>query len=302
MGLTQALLAFRRGRYFRVFYLVVLSLMVSSMLVFFCFGLILIPLMMIALPWWLKDRKVRVLAVNGIVVMVLASIFFAAILSQNLTSRVREPLEVSALGVSLTNGTVTPESGSPGATYSFTVDLKVGSGGVPASFPVYLNLSRSSALSFAAESFPMAPYDPANTNLSGGVRYVHNRTVDDGVYFYWFSVGAQNATGMSWLATGAELGPVVAGYGSFFAFSLGFSVQYMILPIIFYYMFVFLMWFTRRSRAARGQRVETAGESGFMCTNCGSDVPADANRCPKCGAEFEASGPAPKGEGADAKR
>jgi predicted ATP-dependent serine protease len=51
-----------------------------------------------------------------------------------------------------------------------------------------------------------------------------------------------------------------------------------------------LFWWTTRARMERqrlGMTVPTETDTGFMCTNCGADVPADASKCPKCGAVFE---------------
>jgi ribosomal protein L40E len=28
-------------------------------------------------------------------------------------------------------------------------------------------------------------------------------------------------------------------------------------------------------------------EEGFVCSECGADVPADAKKCPKCGEKFD---------------
>ena len=88
------------------------------------------------------------------------------------------------------------------------------------------------------------------------------------------------------------VGPITASYGTFYGFSLYYGVFALILPISLYFILLMLFWWTTRARLERqrlGMTTEAESDTGFMCTNCGADVPASASKCPKCGAVFEES-------------
>lgn len=309
MKFPEAILAFRRSRYFRVFYLVILSLLVASLIPLLgplgCLVFGIIPITMFVLPYWLKDRRPRVLAMNGLVIFVLASLIFAAIDTQAIASS--DPVPVSTPGsgslVSLTNATVAPGRGPPNAAYNFTAHLTDRSGRNATAFAVYVNLTKVEGLSAVSAPIAMRPVDPTDVDLRNGKSYYANVSVEDRVYFFWFSVTFVNATSTVWLQTPLQTGPVVTSVWTFFGLSLYIAFQIMLLPILFYFVLVFLFWFPRRRRTPRTATAvaREKGETGFMCTHCGSDVPEDAERCPKCGSVFEPQTAEEEGEEPDAK-
>lgn len=320
MNLLEAIVAFRKSRYFRVFYLVIVALMVAAFLPYLpllgpavCLGIFAIPLLMFALPWWLGDRKLKVLAVNGVIILVLSALFLAALDAQSAVSSTPRPVGSGGVPVSLTNGTVSPPRGPPTDFYNFTAKLTDRSGRPPGTFIVYLNLTKLVGLDTASESYVMAGVDGSDVNTSDGKWYYANRSLDDHIYFFWFSVNYVNGTRDTWVQTAYEIGPIVTGFGSFFGISLYVGFLNLLIPVSFYYIIILLYWYTRRARRERQRlgltaaRTEAVTDTGFMCTNCGADVPETADRCAKCGAVFEEEEPKKgepskaAGEGPDAK-
>jgi hypothetical protein len=312
--LLQGIVWFRKSFFFRIFYVSILSLMVAAITLYGfylgCLSILFAGIVMLALPYWLKERNMRTLALNGVVVFLIATLIFGALFAQTLSGN--DPVPVASEfsgGAILSNATVTPGRGPPGASYNFTANLTV-PGGVDASmYAVFLNLT---TIDGTESPVSMAAVDPLDTDLSDGKRYYAYLSVGDRIYLFWFAVRIENGSAFSWFESPWQIGPITAGYGTFFGFSLYYGALALILPVSFYFIVLMLYWWTQRAKAERrrlGMAVETAStDSGFMCTNCGADVPAEAKNCPKCGAAFEevppsapAGGTAGVGEGPDAK-
>lgn len=297
MNLFEAIIAFRKSRYFRWFYLVILSLMVAALLPYLpylgplvCLGIFLIPVLMFAMPWWLGDRKMKVLAVNGVVILFLSAFILAALDAQSAVSTTPSVLGTPAGPVSLSNGTVSPPRGPPTAFYTFNVTLKDTSNRSPSSFAVYLNLTWLVGIDAIGESYPMTGAVVGDNVTLDGKSYTVNRALDDHIYYFWFSMQTPNGT---WIESTYTLGPMVTGYGSFFGISLYVGFLNMLIPVSFFYILLLLYWYTQRAKLERKRlglpaaRTQAVTDTGFMCTNCGADVPEDAEKCPKCGAVFE---------------
>ena len=313
MNFLEAIVAFRKSVFFRIFYVSILSLMVAALTLYGfalgCLSILLSSIVMFALPYWLKERKTRTFALNGLVIFVVATLIFGALFAQTLSANDPIPVAASGFNASLTNATVTPGRGSPGATYNFTAILTVPGAVNVSRYAVWVNLTTVDGLETPIQ---LQPVQGSDTNLSNGKAYFATVPVEEHIYLFWFSVAVDSGTSTSWFVTRWQIGPITAGYGTFFGFSLYYGAISLILPISFFFIILMLYWWTQRARAERkrlGMAVETEStDSGFMCTNCGADVPADAKNCPKCGAVFEeppaaspAAEPAEAGEGADEK-
>jgi len=315
VGLREVFIEFRKGPSFRVFYVVVLSLLVFLLTTWgSCLTLVLVPVLMFLLPYWLKERRVRAYAVNGVVVLVIAGLLFAGLLAQDLASTDPGLVGGSGDGITLTDGKVTPTRGPPTATYTFSVNLTVAAGGSPGDYELYVNLTVVRATEFIdQDSVRMVPVDPGDLDLSDGRIYYAPFSVPDEIDLFWFSV-VKNVGGQDvWVMTEGQVGPIVAGFGTFFSFALLYGMLTLMIPVIsLYYLILMLYWYTQRAKVMRqqqsGEPAAAEKDTGFMCTNCGADVPESAEKCPKCGAEFEEEEPAATkeappeaGEGPDAK-
>jgi ribosomal protein L40E len=69
---------------------------------------------------------------------------------------------------------------------------------------------------------------------------------------------------------------------------------------LLFYLLLVLTWWMDRSKAKmaefdRARKQEKKGDDGqkvvdkFVCSECGADVPSEANQCPRCGEKFESA-------------
>lgn len=91
--------------------------------------------------------------------------------------------------------------------------------------------------------------------------------------------------------SGRVYGPITTSGAGAFIFSFIQNFVFMIFPLFTFGIVAMLFWYTRRARDVRAAREKPSGRQAqpgdFTCSNCGTDVPAEAARCPKCGALFE---------------
>ena len=312
---------FRKSVWFRVFYLAILALIVVGLYQgsagtspTVCLSLLLIPVSVFVLPYWLGERRLRHLLLNALPVF-LAATLIIGVLQTDSTFNVG-PVQLDTgpwtnppAQVSLWNGTVEPQQAPPGTNFTFHVRLlKTGvANGTPVS--VYLNLTTLGAFTAVPWSVPMTVDSAANN--SNGTWYVATQTLGSDLYgFYFFA----NQTNGNWTATAGLLQPITASWASVYAFWISWTgLRGILFPAIFYLLIVFMYWYTVRTRKLRQRMMERratgkaedtekkpAGEEGdtaaegkagkvaaFTCTNCGADVTEDDEKCPKCGAVFE---------------
>ena len=337
--LGKLFLRFRRSRYFRPFYLVILALVVTGLFAFTggsqvtaCLGILLIPTAVLILPYWLGERSLKNFSVNALPVFAIALVLIAALqtnamLSQGppmLTSG-QDPTTSNANLPHLTiwNGTVDPYQGGSGQVYTFHVRLKAvnASGGVipgPAGLTISANLSAYDAfLGSNTTTLPML-VDGNQTDTSNGTWYVAHKSLPAGVYgfYFWANDSAGNTT-----YSGFVLEPLNSPVESYYSFWAMYTLLDLVFPVSFYFIIVFMYWYTVRMRKMRARMAErargepldlkkgtsrggggegkeatpakdaTLGKSkkvaAFTCTNCGADVTEDDEKCPKCGAVFE---------------
>src|SRR2546428_2996507 len=128
------------------------------------------------------------------------------------------------------------------------------------------------------------------------------------IYGYGFPVWDRDK---NWTLTSLDFGPLTAPGANFYGLFVYFTAFSMILPFTFYYVILFMWWYTVRARATRTRMLgaepqipketpkpkvdvatptkseKASKATAFTCTNCGADVDESAEKCPKCGAVFE---------------
>ncbi len=312
---------FRGTPWFRVTYLILLALIVAQLYTLTqspvaCIAILLMPVSAFVVPYWLGERKMRRFAENAapifaIAILVAAATFTQSLLSQPDALELRSfPTFQSTPTMMLSNGTVSPYHAPPNTNFTFRVKLITSVNGAPGDYRVYLNLTVVRGLNaFDRTPFAMA-YDAANStsnNTLNGTWFAKRMTLGDSIYGYGFSV---RDSGTNWTVSGADFGPLTASgwtYYGFFTYATAFS---MTLPVIFYFLILFMWWYTIRAREARKRIVGKLPEASkdearekpkaetefgskaskaaaFTCTNCGADVRESDAKCPKCGAVFE---------------
>ena len=166
----------------------------------------------------------------------------------------------------------------------FVANLTVPGTPNPGNYAVYVNLTTVDGVT---SQLNMTPVNAADTNLSDGKAYNYTVPVGDRIYLFWFLVTVRNGTSFAWFESPWQVGPITAGYGTFYGFALYYGTFALILPMSLYFILLMLFWWTSRARMERqrlGMATPAETDTGFMCTNCGADVPAAAAKCPKCAA------------------
>lgn len=311
----EKFLVFRKTVWFRVLYLVLLGLIVAQLFPFTlassvaCLTLFLMPITVFVIPYWLGERKARRFAVNGVPVFVLAILVVglletSALMSQPTAEELRSfPDFASSPTMALSNGTVTPFRAEPNQDFTFRVQLTATVNGTSDDFAVFLNLTVIDGFGRSEPSFDMTAEDPGG-NPRNGSWYVANMPLGGSIYGYGFSVTDRDG---NWTFAGPVLGPITASSAAFFGFFVYVTALFMLIPFSFYYVILFMWWYTVRMRQTR-QRMVESGErpipigrskperdrgkaakaaTAFTCTNCGADVSETDAKCPKCGAVFE---------------
>ncbi len=343
-GLGKLMLQFRKSRYFRPFYLAVLGIIVTGLYQFtagsqvtFCLGILLIPTAALVIPYWLGERSLKNLAVNALPIFVIALLLVAAfqtdaVINQGpplLTSGSDPAAANTALPhFSLWNGTVEPYRGAPDQTFTFTVRLKVvnATGGVvtaPANLTITANVSQYDAtLGGSLYVLPMQKDLARGGDTPNGTWYIATKALPASVYGFWFWVN--DTTPANSTVSSFVLEPLNAPWDTYYGFWAIYTLFNLIFPVSFYFIIVFMYWYTVRMRKmrermmekARGEKLDfekdeakdkekdgkegkaeaaatgTAAEktkkaAAFTCTNCGADVSEEDAKCPKCGAVFE---------------
>lgn len=308
----EKFLAFRKTPWFRVLYLVLLGLIVAQLFPFTlassvaCLTLFLMPITVFVIPYWLGERKARRFAVNAVPVFVLAILVVglletSALLGQTTAEELHSfPGFGSSPTMALSNGTVAPFQAPPNQDFAFRVRLTTTVNGTASDFSVHVNLTVIDGLARSEPSFRMTA-ENVSANTRNGSWFATSLPLGGSIYGYGFSVTDLDG---NWTFAGPVLGPITASSAAFFGFFVYVTSLFMLIPFSFYYVIMFMWWYTVRMRRSR-QRMMESGElaipktpakskrgkatkaSAFTCTNCGADVSETDKKCPKCGAVFE---------------
>ena len=306
---------FRTTFYFRLLILLLVSVLAVLLLQspIFCLSIVLIPAMVLLIPLWFGEKSVKNHAVNGVLVLLLGTLLYAAILTPNFVSlpQQAQAYDLDPAGqparASLSEGMVTPFQGSSETNFTFTVKVKSTDANA-SEFKVRLQVASGDGLTVVRTFYDMNS-DPARPgDFATGQYFIYNTTLPPLVHGFNFEVfpNATAAPSAILVGTPGSAGPFNVGFGPHFLFFLYGGFFNFAFLIFGFFLILLLYWWTRRAREIRGgqekktdaggRRAEGGGE--FTCTNCGADVSEDARSCPKCGAVFESEA---EGEAARAK-
>jgi len=278
---------FMKSEWFWIVYLLLTAFLAGLLAVYVvCYSTFIIPLVMFIIPYWLKEKRIRRLLLNGVIVFILAALFAGAILTA-LYSAYSPSSELSGESgtVSLSHGIVEPfdYGGNPGTVYRFTVVYKntviVGSSDVGVVLEIWEYTETTSR-----------KYDMVgNTagNVTAGWVFTLNMTVPEGMWWHAFNETTKGSS----VTTAFAFGPRNAPWTRFFSTFVPYYLLSLVLPVSLYYIIVGMYWWMEKAKMMRPppakRPIEKQRAAEFDCTNCGADVPADASRCPRCGAVFE---------------
>jgi hypothetical protein len=335
-GILKLIQTFRKTKWFHILVLVVLGLVATGLWALTaagpigeCLGVLLIPVSVFVIPYWLGERRLKTFAMNIVPVFIIAILLIAALQTQSILSQ-GDPGLSSGLPpntanadlppLSLWNGTVAPFSApAPNQTYLYHVRLKMVGNVNRSTVSVHLNLTKVNGLSEIFNAYPMQR-DPGRLNdTANGTWYETWHTLPPGIYGFYFYA---NDTRTNVTYSSGVLGPIIQPWPDWYGFILLFSAVNLIFPVSFYFVILFMYWYTLRNRKMRqrliessraekldiDKRAEAQAKSGerkesaeppaptreksrkvaaFTCTNCGADVTEADEKCPKCGAVFE---------------
>jgi ribosomal protein L40E len=251
-----------------------------------CLLPILVALLAYYIPTYfgLKDRKR--LAVFGLVLFLVIGLSLGGALYS--TVKNYEVQEVSSDDNLLLQGTVSPSHVEPGDMLQFSVVLTSGN----STSHVYLILFNNWADADDDLNYSMV----RGQNVSLGTVYTYNTTgLDEGIYYFQFGV----LNGTAWSETDQSFGPVNADLNKVLSNSLVSGTVYSFYSMaVLFYILILLTWWMDRSKKkifemeqkraqAKDKKVKDAKDEKFVCSDCGAEVPGEANKCPSCGASFE---------------
>jgi len=249
-----------------------------------CFLPMIVALLAYGIPTYfgLKDRKK--LAIFGLVLFLLIGLSIGGALYASVANFEGDP--VSSDDNTLVQGMVTPVHGLPGDTYNFTVTLTTGSN----SSVVRLILENNWGDSSGNRNLNMTRAS-ANNSL-GAAYYLELDDLDEGIYYYQYVF----ENGTNDVSTALTFGPVNADMNKVLSNSLlsGVLVAFVNMAMLFYILILMTWWMDRsRKKVFEMEQKRTKGkekkavDEKFVCSDCGADVPVDANKCPACGASFD---------------
>lgn len=314
MGFQEKFEAFKESKWVVPTYIILVILATIAVAYLSgCLAMILIPVVMFAIPYYLGEKRIKYLVLVGVIVIAADSLAFGA-LDANFISSYKAPEQKSEDKATLTNGFIDPSVGGEDTLFNFTVTFtaenvtNVSDSGVV----VYLNTSDIQEFKPAEqEYYPMVEIDTNDLVAADGKDYYFTRTFPRGIHFFHFAVRIANPPGgggATWNDTlvydslsGKDLrttGPINADILYIFQTTVLNALVYLVFTSILFMIFVMMYWWLGRSRIERAKWEERMKEAGelepaetkipeFECTNCGRPVHEDALRCPHCGAVFD---------------
>lgn len=251
-----------------------------------CLLPILVALLAYYIPTYfgLKDRKR--LAVFGLVLFLVIGLSLGGALYS--TVKNYEVQDVSSDNNLLVGGTVSPAHVEPGDHLTFSVVLTTGNNSSNVRLLLYNNWGD-------AEDNPNMSMAYSHTTTLGAVYVLNTSVLEEGIYY--FQYGVLNAT--SWTETPQSFGPVNADLNKVLSNSLMSGTVYSFYSMaVLFYILILLTWWMDRSKKkifemeqkraqTKDRKVKDGKEEKFVCSDCGAEVPGEADKCPSCGASFE---------------
>jgi hypothetical protein len=300
-----------------------------------CFGVIVVPLVVLVIPYYFGIKKIKTLFVIGILSLLLSGMMWGVVDSHCLSERKcgwefgyvessGDWYGIPANERSIIVGTVDPPAAGPeGRVFTFT--LVVNESRV-------MSLNRTIyAVYFIAEEYSRSVWggEPElnktlvleNRSDPTAVRFVNETSIaGPGIYLTQFFLVTQHQTNKSQFYLEKTFPPYLDApvtakpsdvYASVIAHHAFVSLMVFGIGLLF---MLSILWWSRRARQKREEmekqlreleeeeKKKPSGgkEADFACTACGAGVSAEDAKCPSCGAVFEEEPAAEGGKEIDA--
>ena len=285
----------------------------------FCLGNLITPLVMLGVFWQFGLKSVKKLLIVGAVTcLALSGVWnvYAVDYYQHIDQQTG-----SNDNRTLVDGLVTPVFGGKTTEFNFTITVAVNiTTSTVANVTVLM--ADLNVVGSRAHNYTMILAQDTSTNTSRHYYYVVNVDKPVNIFIFgakidgeWEFAFNQNPQRGSPVPVSYMEGPVYKDTGavSVQLLALSFYASFVIVfPI--YALLLLMVWWTRRARRMRVEAFEKAvaereketkgfpkeetkvslskamgmeSGGGFVCSECGADVPADAKVCPKCGEKFD---------------
>ena len=251
-----------------------------------CLLPILVALLAYYIPTYFGLKERKRLAVFGLVLFLVIGLSLGGALYSTVANY--EVQDVSSKNNLLAGGTVSPSHTEPGDLLQFSVVLTSGDKNASVSLLLYNNWGEP-------EDNPNFTMDYSHSTSLGAV-YLYNVTsLEEGVYYFQYGV----VNGTAWTTTPQTFGPVNAELSKVLTNSLMSGTVYSFYSMaVLFYILILLTWWMDRSKKkifeleqkraqTKDKKVKDAKEEKFVCSDCGTEVPGEANKCPSCGAKFD---------------
>ena len=270
-----------------------------------CLAMILIPVAMFAIPYYMGERRFRNFLLLGLIVVVADSVAFG-LLDTSFLSNFEAGEQTSPDKMTITQGLVNPSLGDADTVFRFTVNVIANYTNIRTiDFYVYVNISDMSEYKQSSnEPHLLEETDFSDIDATDGKHFSGSFQLPARIHFFHFSANV-NGTWNNTMAHDdlsnadfSALGPINADSLTIFQVFFFSALLTMFFTTILFMIFVMMYWWIGKSRIERAKwdtRLREAGEleaadakiPDFECTNCGRPVHDDAVRCPHCGAVFE---------------
>ncbi|MEE9506573.1 MAG: zinc ribbon domain-containing protein [Thermoplasmata archaeon] len=270
-----------------------------------CLAMILIPVAMFAIPYYMGEKRFRYFALLA-VIMIVADSFAFGLLDTNFLSDFEAREQTSPDKITITQGIVNPSLGDPDTMFTFTVNVTANYTNIRTiDFYAYVNISDMAEYKLSRnEPYSMEETDTSDIDATNGKHFIRVIQLPARIHFFHFSAnvnGTWNTTLVHDASSNADfsgLGPINADSLAIFQVFFFSALVTLFFTSILFMVIVMMYWWIGKSRIERTKwdtRLREAGEledadakiPDFECTNCGRPVHDDAIRCPHCGAIFE---------------
>ena len=285
-----------------------------------CLSNMLAPLFLLGMLWSVNVKSVKKLLVIGAVGVMLFAFILCFFLVDNLQHA--EQMILYSEDEKTMSGTVSPWFGGPDTLFTYNLTIAVNETAVVNS--VHL-LSYNLGTGGGDETnLTMIFSDNYTVNNSGVItryfNYTYETLLDTPINQFvfradingeWITAGNYDDRGNPYYVQGPIFKDTWEVAKPLIPSALQYSFIYVYTP---YAIIVAMIWWTRRARRLRKEQIEkwekehdkedaekpkvrskvpslaTAmgkEEDTFVCSECGADVPSDAQVCPKCGEKFD---------------
>lgn len=248
-----------------------------------CLLPILVALLAYYIPTYFGLKERKRLAAFGLVLFLVIGLSLGSALYSTVANY--EVEDVSSDNNLLVGGTVSPSRVEPGDLLQFSVVLTSGNNSSNVRLLLYNNWGEP-------EDNPNMSMAYSHTTSLGAVYALNTSGLDEGIYY--FQYGTLNGT--AWTETSQSFGPVNADLNKVLSNSLVSGTVYSFYSMaVLFYILILLTWWMDRSKKkifemeqkrAQGKE-KKAKDDKFVCSDCGAEVPGEADKCPSCGASFE---------------